>query len=269
MAVEIMNHPKFNPESSCAVRHRKALHGFDSSQGFFMEDVGMPKRCSTCDIEKSFDFFHKKAKSEDGYRSECKECRKIETQEYYEKNRERIILETTEYNRNHPEQRRIICKKYAEANKEKEILRHRKYYQENKKKCKEYTRKYKNARYQRDIKFRLNACISGSMRRELSSNKDGIHWEFLVGYSVDSLKEHLEKQFKDGMNWNNHGKKRGMWHIDHKIPISVFNFTAIDHIDFKRCWALSNLQPMWGDENIKKRNNLEEPFQPFLAFGGG
>jgi len=26
--------------------------------------------------------------------------------------------------------------------------------------------------------------------------------------------------------------------------------------EFMKCWALDNLQPMWGDENIKKSNKL-------------
>ena len=103
----------------------------------------------------------------------------------------------------------------------------------------------------------------------LFSNKDGVHWETLTGYSAGELKRHLERQFKDGMNWENHGKGRGKWHIDHIIPMSVFNFTNIRHADFKRCWALSNLQPMWAEDNSKKGNKLKIPFQPLLAFERG
>lgn len=58
------------------------------------------------------------------------------------------------------------------------------------------------------------------------------------------------------------------WHIDHKIPKSAFNFETPEDIDFKRCWALKNLQPLWAAENIKKHDRVDKPFQPSLAIGG-
>ena len=91
--------------------------------------------------------------------------------------------------------------------------------------------------------------------------KNGRHWEDLVGYTVSELKNHLEKKFKKGMTWENYGQ----WHIDHKIPMSVFNYQRPEDIDFKKCWALENLQPLWRIENIKKSNKLTRPFQPSLA----
>jgi len=62
------------------------------------------------------------------------------------------------------------------------------------------------------------------------------------------LKLHLEGKFEKGMSWANYGK----WHIEHKIPIQAFNVTTIECEDFKKCWSLSNLQPMWAIENFKK-----------------
>jgi len=64
------------------------------------------------------------------------------------------------------------------------------------------------------------------------------------------------------MTWDNYGK----WHIDHVIPTSVFNFEKPEDDDFKRCWSLQNLQPLWALDNIKKGNKLEKPFQPKLIF---
>ena len=62
------------------------------------------------------------------------------------------------------------------------------------------------------------------------------------------------------MTWENYGK----WHLEHKIPISVHNFTRSGHEDFKRCWALKNLQPMWAIENFEKHDKLTKHFQPSL-----
>lgn len=81
------------------------------------------------------------------------------------------------------------------------------------------------------------------------------------------MRNHLEAQFAPGMTWENHGNGDGRWHVDHKIPLSAFNYETPDDIDFKRCWALSNLQPMWAADNIKKGAKLTAPFQPSLALG--
>lgn len=82
----------------------------------------------------------------------------------------------------------------------------------------------------------------------------------LVGYSVDELMMHLEKRFEPGMSWDNYGE----WHMDHRIPKTAFNYETVDDIDFKRCWALENLRPMWAKENMRKGAKLDAPFQPSL-----
>jgi len=79
----------------------------------------------------------------------------------------------------------------------------------------------------------------------------------LLGCSILELKEHLENQFKQDMNWNNHGtgwneKDKQEWHIDHILPIFAFDFTKPEDDEFKQCWALDNLQPLWAVDNLKK-----------------
>jgi hypothetical protein len=63
---------------------------------------------------------------------------------------------------------------------------------------------------------------------------------------------HLESQFKDTMSWDNYGE----WHVDHKLPITSFNIEEMRDKEFMKCWALENLQPMWGEENIRKSNKI-------------
>ena len=155
----------------------------------------------------------------------------------------------------------ISKKAWYQNNKTKIKARSKKYYYDNK--CAVLARcaAWKKAN-NISPKYRLNDSISASIRYVLKSNKNGRHWETLVGYTLEQLIKHLEKQFKTGMTWENYGING--WHIDHKIPKSVFNFTKPEHRDFKRCWALSNLQPMWGVENISKSNKIAKHFQPSL-----
>ena len=112
----------------------------------------------------------------------------------------------------------------------------------------------------KDPAFKLNHNMSCAIYSSLLENKSGWHWEYLVGYTVEELKKHIEKQFKDGMSWENYGQ----WHIDHIIPKSIFNYSHPSHTDFKRCWGLGNLRPLWAEDNHRKFNKIERPFQPSL-----
>lgn len=90
---------------------------------------------------------------------------------------------------------------------------------------------------------RLRHALSG---RQLS--KKWLHIFDILGYSVNDLMQHLENQFKDGMSWSN----CHMWHIDHIIPESSFNYSSFHDKEFKECWGLKNLQPLWAEDNRKK-----------------
>lgn len=111
-------------------------------------------------------------------------------------------------------------------------------------------------------KCRLNERIRGGIRDSIKVGKNGRHWEELVDYTLDDLKRHIEKQFMDGMDWEQFCD--GNIHIDHKIPICAFNFETPEHTDFKRCWSLSNIQPLWAKDNLEKSSKLSQPFQPSL-----
>jgi len=67
-------------------------------------------------------------------------------------------------------------------------------------------------------------------------------------FTKEELFAHIESLFTDGMSWDNMSE----WHIDHIRPVASFNFTSEDCEDFKECWALSNLQPLWASDNSKK-----------------
>jgi hypothetical protein len=98
----------------------------------------------------------------------------------------------------------------------------------------------------------LSKNLSRQIRKSIHKNKDGYHWEYLLGYTLQDLIIHLEKQFKDGMSWEN----MGLWHVDHIKPVSSFSFNSYEDLEFKRCWSINNLQPLWALENMRKSNKL-------------
>ena len=85
----------------------------------------------------------------------------------------------------------------------------------------------------------------------------------MVSFSLAELTAHLERLFQPGMTWDNYGN--GGWNIDHIIPVRAFNFTSYRDIDFQRCWALENLQPLWEKDNFTKGGRFDGSFQPALA----
>jgi hypothetical protein len=82
----------------------------------------------------------------------------------------------------------------------------------------------------------------------LRGKKNGQHWEDVVGYTLKDLMSHLETLFEPGMSWDNYGE----WEIDHIRPKSSFRFESIKDSQFKECWGLNNLQPLWESDNAKK-----------------
>jgi hypothetical protein len=152
---------------------------------------------------------------------------------------------------------------------DKKLQTSKTWYQENKQHRKEYLKQYreKNIDKIRETKrnyekyrkstdpiYKLISNFRTAIYIVLKENKLDKYSNYfnMVGYSALDLKEHLEKRFIDGMTWENYGE----WHIDHIKPISSFVFESVDDKEFKECWSLNNLQPMWGVENIKKSNKL-------------
>jgi hypothetical protein len=89
--------------------------------------------------------------------------------------------------------------------------------------------------------------------KENNVQKNG-HYFDILKYSPDDLIDHLEKQFMDNMTWDNYGQ----WHVDHIQPISSFDIREIGDDKFMECWSLRNLQPLWGEENIRKSNTIKK-----------
>ena len=115
----------------------------------------------------------------------------------------------------------------------------------------EREREYQRARLNTPM-GKLNNRIRSGVRQSLRGNKSQNTYDAL-GYTKDDLVLHLESQFTDGMSWDNMSD----WHIDHIRPVTSFNFTTTDCEGFKKCWALSNLQPLWAFDNMSKGNKWD------------
>jgi len=189
-----------------------------------------------------------------------------------------------------PEKNREANKKWRAKNPEKNRQKAREYYQENKNKIieslkvkkedkreydkkhylkikdkkKEYVKKnmkiilkkqkiYVRERYKNDIQFRLREVYRSRVMSALKKQtiKKTTTLDLLGVSKIQTAVDHLTKQFKKGMSWDNHGE----WHIDHIIPCASFDLTKPS--EQKKCFHYTNLQPLWARENLQKGARLE------------
>lgn len=165
--------------------------------------------------------------------------KKVSDKKWREKNKETL----KEYVKNWYEQNKEHRKQYLKEYREKNID-----------KIRETKRNYERTRKANDPIYKLINNFRTAIYQVLKENqvqKNG-HYFDILKYSPENLIEHLESKFKDNMTWDNYGE----WHVDHIKPISSFQITEIGDNEFMSCWSLDNLQPLWGDENIRKSNKL-------------
>jgi len=101
---------------------------------------------------------------------------------------------------------------------------------------------------------RLRHSFSSLMSSRLSGKSNQSVFS-LVGYTLDDLKRHLESKFQFGMTWNNYGKSG--WEVDHIIPDCNFKYQSCLDEEFKACWAIDNLQPLWSKDNKIKNGKVK------------
>jgi hypothetical protein len=210
--------------------------------------IGTKKECTRCKQKKLINEFPERGKGSGKINRMCRKC---------------LSEISKQWGKNNPEKRKEIEKKYKSTHKEKVKKRLDKWRSLRRDRIREIGRKV-NKKRNSTVKGKMINAFRVNIWKSLKGNKSGRKWEELVGFSVDQLKKHIEKQFKEGMTWENYG--RYGWHIDHIIPISAFNFKTADDIDFKKCWDLKNLRPLWWRENICKKDKLIQNFQPSFSF---
>ena len=198
--------------------------------------------CCTCNIEKSGIDFAKSKSSSIGITRECKECKRKFDKIYRSKNKEKIAetkkrcqekkpdlykKKAAEWGQKNPEKRKEILKKFW---KKKRLTKHG---------C---------------IESRWAVGIKSCFKRNGTTSYK--NWRKVLGYSPKELCDHLEKQFEPGMSWDLF--INGKIHIDHIIPKGAFYYESVDDKEFKDCWALSNLRPVWNKENWSKNDLMPD-----------
>jgi len=181
------------------------------------------KQCSKCLQIKTLDMFGPHRQAFAGLYSQCREC---------------------------------VCEGQR-SRQDKNTIKQRKWRNNNREHIRNYINEYHKKRRKEDPCFKMDQYFRSQFRTALDDDKAEHTKEIVertLGYTIKEFVVHIENQFEEGMNWNNHSLTG--WHIDHKMPVSLLPYDSTDHPNFKKCWALENLQPLWAQDNLSKGNKI-------------
>lgn len=210
------------------------------------------KNCSMCKENKTQESFNKSKSGKLGLHSQCRECQKIVRKEYYKKN---VKVEKQKYKDYYQsEEGQIKIKEYKT-----------KYYAEHKDRILRENRENRSTDHARNLaninrkkrldnepEFRLIVNMRKRVYKAMLGINKSESTEKLLGCTPSELRDYLESKFTGGMSWDNYGYYG--WHVDHIIPCVQFDLTDPDAQ--KICFHYTNLQPLWGKENISKSGNI-------------
>jgi len=193
---------------------------------------------------------------------QCRQCRDLKNEQQRkrpltEKEKESARKYSSTYHKNNRDEVLEKMKKrnkvYYQKNKEKIIKQTSEYQKKNSASRNAYKVLWVKNKASTDADFRLSLVIRKMIHRTLSltGNKKALRSEAMLGYTAKQLRFVLEKQFLKGMCWDNYGD----WHIDHITPISHFIKNGVTDPKIINC--LSNLRPIWKEDNLRKSDSIE------------
>jgi len=193
------------------------------------------KKCSKCKITKSSSEFQKDRQKSFGLTSRCSKCKSEDGKNWRKENPEKSRQSSLNWIRNNSERWKEYCKGWREENREH---------------IKELERQRNKKRREKDLHFALRNTLRNLVYRTLQGEKNQKTKEIL-GYGTEELKQRIEFNFHPEMTWENYGE----WEIDHKIPVTYLQSKGENRPHIVN--ALSNLQPMWKEENRSKSNHFK------------
>lgn len=215
------------------------------------------KTCTKCGEIKPLSEFYRQAECALGVRPTCKSCDKERSAKRRAEKPEECRALVARWHAENPERKRELDARWNANNPDKVRERSARLRLEHPERARAYARKFARKRSE-SVKARIEDSMRSNLRGHIKrGTKFGRRTFDILGYTLDDLVDHLERQFVGDMTWENYG--RGGWHIDHIIPLASFRFETPDDAEFKLAWALSNLQPLTESENCSKRDRLDHP----------
>jgi hypothetical protein len=204
---------------------------------------------------------------------------KARTSQWKKDNPEKNAANSRNWSKNNPEKKAAMDKKYREENlvkvremekrwrkenPEKKKASNKKWAEENYEQILEYQKQYLMEKYHNDPAHRNRVLASAKINEMLKSqgsSKKGHSFLGYVEWTLEELCSWIANQFEPWMNWDNQGRYDSKtwedndpgtwkWQLDHIIPHSDLPYDNMEHPNFKKAWALSNLRPLSAKQNL-------------------
>ena len=222
------------------------------------------KICCSCKQVKTFESFGKLSSSKDGYRHDCKDCRKKYSENnrnklkeykknYYQLNREKCNELSKKWYIDNLDSKKEYDKEYVFKNRDRRSETHKKWRSENIEKIREYKKSYYHSVTVNDPDKMIRVSARSLVKRFLKVKKNTT--SEIIGCSYEYLKQYLESKFESWMSWDNHGLYNGNfdygWDIDHIVPLS----SAKTDEEVIKLNHYTNLQPLCSKVNRDIKND--------------
>ena len=226
------------------------------------------KKCDLAGQYQPVSNFHNKKHSKDRLASQCKACVKEHKRAYHKKSevKKRIAEYHKKWYAENGERQREYRKQYnsSENGRKKKKEYQKKWKADNEEYIKNYFFHYRQTKQHKETRKRwrsqphikcmlsVSECVRQAIKKT-GGHKGGSTFDALP-YTPQQLREYIENQFDEKMNWDNYGD---YWHIDHIIPQAALPYKSLEDENFQKCWALENLQPLEAKENMSKGSLYE------------
>lgn len=201
------------------------------------------KMCPCCSERKSLNDFYTSPYSKTGRNCHCKQCIKARSKQRYHDDtdyRNRMLNNRIQYYRKNPEKsmesKKRWMAKYPDRARE--------------------SIKKRNAKRISTAHGLLEERTRQMLSQTIKNGVNRIGWRDILGYEFEDLKIHIENQFMENMSWDLVRSRE--IEIDHIIPRCSFYYEIVRDDDFKKCWALENLRPLWRKDNRSKGFRLPD-----------
>lgn len=217
------------------------------------------KICNTCGNLLPVDMFNKQSSSKDGLAHKCKACRREYRVKFYAENRERLIAEVIQYQKDNPDKVNERTHRYRLRHPEKEKARAVKYKQENAEKIKQSNKRYRDNNKEKVTLANKKYSVANA---EIIRIKRKIYAQNNKGYINFRTRLRQARKRQATPSWANLDKIKELYvlaqqleletgvkyHVDHIIPLTHPLVCGL-HVE-------NNLQVITAEENLSKGNKF-------------
>jgi hypothetical protein len=204
-----------------------------NSQGIFVFNYIMEKKCTKCGEVKSLQDFGNRKDCKEGKRNHCKICKRQYYNDYIKKNKDKIKKDRKAYNIKNKDKNKSYSLEWRDKNKY-------------------YSAEYFKLRKKTDLLFKLRCNISSNMS---SAIKRQGYSKKTKTYNILKCNYDFFMQYLNGIASNGYTYGIGDLHLDHVIPISL----AETEDEILLLSHYSNYQLLSADENLAKSNRYVNP----------